>query len=92
MNRPDLVAGMTERNWNRLGPNGDPEDSEGGGRRCSECDRLIPMGEDALTLERVVMGPRGPVPLDDVRFFHLDHCFAEYVCSTETEELPKRIP
>ena len=83
---------MTEQDWNRLGRNGDPEDSPEGGRKCSECRRLIPIGEDALTVERVVMGPRGPVPLDDVRFLHVDRCFAEYVCSTESEKLPRRVP
>ena len=61
-------------------------------RRCAECGRDIEIGEDAMTLERVVMGPRGPVPIDDMRFFHISRCLAEYVCNTEGENLPRRIP
>ena len=62
------------------------------GRECAECGRLIPMGEDAIALERIVMGPRGPVPIEDMKFFHLAKCLADYVCDTEGEKLPTRIP
>ena len=62
------------------------------GRKCAECGRVIPMGEDAITLERIVIGPRGPIPIDDMKFFHLARCLADYVCDTDTERIPSRIP
>ena len=62
------------------------------GRECAECGRLIPMGEDAIALERIVIGPRGPVPIDDMKFFHLARCLADYVCSTDAERMPSRVP
>ena len=61
-------------------------------RECAECGIEIPLGEDAIALERIVMGPRGPVPIDDMKFFHIARCLAEYVCSTEGEKLPRRVP
>ena len=49
-------------------------------------------GKDALVLERVVIGPRGPIPVGEMKFFHVDECFEEYVCNGSREKLPKRIP
>ena len=80
---------MEDQTWRTAG---DRSDSEAQSRKCAECHRDIGVGEDVVTLERVVMGPRGPVPIDDMRFFHISHCLAAYVCSTESENLPKRIP
>ena len=61
-------------------------------RKCGECGREIPIGEDAIALERIVMGPRGPIPIDEIKFFHLSRCLADYICSTEGERVPSRIP
>ena len=61
-------------------------------RKCAECHREITIGEDAIALERIVMGPRGPVPIDDMKFFHISRCLADYVCSTEGGLVPSRIP
>ena len=84
--------GMEHDTKDRQTTRGDPSNPEKNSRRCAECHRNIEIGEDAVTVERVVMGPRGPVPIDDMRFFHISRCLAEYVCSTESENLPKRIP
>ena len=65
---------------------------ERSGRKCAECGRVIPMGDDAISLERIVIGPRGPVPIGDMKFLHISRCLADYVCSTEGEHLPSRIP
>ena len=69
-----------------------PDTSENESRRCAECHREITIGEDAIALERIVMGPRGPVPIDEMKFFHIARCLAEYLCSTEAEKVPSRIP
>ena len=50
------------------------------------------MGEEAITLERVVIGPRGPIPLDEILFFHTHECLEEYVCNSSSDDLPRRIP
>ena len=60
--------------------------------KCAECHRKISIGEDAIALERIVIGPRGPVSIDDMKFFHISRCLADYICSTEGENLPSRIP
>lgn len=70
----------------------EPDTSDDTSRKCAECHRDISIGEDAIALERIVMGPRGPVPIDDMKFFHLARCLADYVCSTEAERMPSRIP
>lgn len=56
------------------------------------CERTLQMGDDALMLQRVVIGVQRPVPLEAPRLFHSNECFEEYVCNSDTEKLPKRIP
>ncbi len=60
--------------------------------RCSECRREFRMGDDAISLERVVIGPRGPIPIGELRLFHLSRCLEKYVCGSDDREMPKRIP
>ena len=78
------------RNWPVRGSV--PGTSEDESRRCAECHREISIGEDAIALERIVMGPRGPVPIDDMKFFHVSRCLADYFCNSDGEKLPARIP
>lgn len=77
--------------WVRTARDGHDEEDQAA-RKCAECHREITIGEDAIALERIVMGPRGPVPIDDMKFFHIARCLADYICSTEGEKVPSRIP
>jgi hypothetical protein len=63
-------------------------------RKCAngKCRREIHTGDDALALQRVVMGVQRAVPLEEARLFHTDKCFHEYVCNSDEISLPKRIP
>ena len=50
-------------------------------RKCANgrCGRDLQMGDDALMLQRVVIGVMRPVPLEEPSLFHSDECFEEYV-------------
>ncbi len=61
-------------------------------RRCAECDRLLRLGVDVITLEHGVIGPRDVVPLQDVQLFCSDTCLKKSVEDNEVERLPRRIP
>ncbi len=63
-------------------------------RKCANgrCSRDLQTGDDALMLQRVVIGVMRPVPLEEPLLFHGDECFQEYVCNSEGPKLPKRIP
>ncbi len=70
----------------------DTDDRKGGKWKCAECERELDMGEEALTLELVVIGPRGPVPLEEMLFFHRGKCFQQYVSDDGDGRFPMRIP
>ena len=73
----------------------DLDDDEGPkARRCANaiCERELQMGDDALMLQRVVIGVMRPVPLEKPLLFHTDECFQEYVCDSDGPKLPTRIP
>ncbi len=61
-------------------------------RRCANCGCGIYTGDEVLTLQCAVIGVMRPIPLDEIRFFHSDTCFKEYVRNSHGPELPKRIP
>ncbi len=61
-------------------------------RKCAGCERELYTGDEALVLQRVVIGLMRPVPLEEMHFFHSDECFQEYVCNSEDVKLPKRVP
>ena len=61
-------------------------------QRCAECDRLLRLGADVITLEHGVIGPRGVVPLQDIQLFCGDACLRKSVEDNEVERLPRRIP
>ena len=61
-------------------------------RQCKGCGREIYTGDEAMALQRVVIGLMRPVPLEEMLFFHSDECFQEYVCNSEDVRLPKRVP
>lgn len=70
-----------------------PNQNEGHPKhRCSECRRELSMGDDALSLEQVVIGPRGPIPIGEMRLLHIRRCLEDYVCKSDDGEAPKRIP
>lgn len=70
------------------------EEEESATRKCANvsCGRELQMGDDALMLQRVVIGVQRPVPLEEPLLFHSDECFQEYACDSEQPKLPKRIP
>jgi len=59
---------------------------------CRHCRGKLSMGDDVLVLYRAVLGPTMAVPLETKRLFHCDGCFQEYICNSDGEKLPKRIP
>ncbi len=59
---------------------------------CGHCKRELSMGDDVLVLYRAVLGPTMPVPLEEKRLLHCGECLQEYVCNSDGEKLPKRIP
>lgn len=79
-----------EEGW--MDPNNEDEDN--GTRKCANvtCGHKLQIGDDALMLQRVVIGVSRPVPLEEPRLFHSDECLQEYVCDSEAERTPKRIP
>ena len=62
--------------------------------RCRQCHCTIQLGEDIVLLQRSVMGPRGPVPLEDPITLCSDVCLRGYVNGTDEkiEQLPRRVP
>jgi hypothetical protein len=70
------------------------DDNESKTRKCANatCERKLQMGDDALMLQRVVIGVQRPVPLEEPLLFHTNECFQEYVCNSADDRLPKRIP
>ena len=61
-------------------------------KTCCHCRRELSMGDDVLVLYRAVLGPTMPVPLEEKLLFHVDECLQEYVCNSNGQKLPKRIP
>ncbi len=75
-------------------PNGDQNQQEHETRQCAACQRELRMGDDCLTIQQGVLGPRGLVPLGDKTFL-CDHVCAERHFDSSgppTEKLPRRIP
>ena len=70
------------------------DDEEGEQKKCANvtCGRTLQIGDDAVMLQRVVMGVQRPVPLEEPKLFHSDKCLQEYICDSETGFVPKRLP
>ena len=70
------------------------DNSDDKNRICSACDKEIQLGEDVVTVERGVMGPRGLVPLQDAEFFCSERCLVEDLSGglIERKTLPRRVP
>ncbi len=79
--QPTLLSFMEKTNQDKDTP-----------KTCGHCRRELSMGDDVLVLYRAVLGPTMPVPLEEKRLFHVDECVREYVCNSNGEKLPKRIP
>ena len=56
---------------------------------CTNCSRVIRLGEDTITAERGVIGPRGNVPLDRPLTFCSDDCVSSFFNGTPAEDLPE---
>ena len=61
-------------------------------RKCANCTHELFTGDDALTLQLVVLGVQRPIPLEATIYLHRDRCLEEYVCNSNGPTLPKRIP
>ena len=60
--------------------------------QCVHCQRKLDLGVEAVTLEYVVIGPRGLVPLRETKLFCDEDCLQRFVSNEEAELLPRRIP
>ena len=61
-------------------------------KQCIECQRELDFGVEAVTLEYVVIGPRGVVPLRETKFFCDEDCLQRFLSDVESEQRPRRIP
>ena len=61
-------------------------------KQCAECQRELTFGVEAVTLEYVVLGPRGLVPLRETKVFCDEECLQRFLTDEESEHLPRRIP
>ena len=61
---------------------------------CEQCRRELALAADVLTVEQGVIGPRGVVPLNDVRFFCCEECLSAYFGSNNKDipKMPRRVP
>ena len=63
--------------------------------RCENCNRNIDLGEDLITTEKAVSGPRGIVPLGEISLFCNEKCISDYFNGLASDDLPdihRRIP
>lgn len=54
------------------------DDEDAAPNRCAACHKRIRLGDDVLTIERAVLGPRGVVPLGSPVVLCSDTCGSEY--------------
>lgn len=59
--------------------------------QCPECGRELAYGDDAISLQRGVIGPRGVVPLREAEVFCSDACL-EASFDGDAEAVSRRIP
>lgn len=59
---------------------------------CTNCRRELTQGNDVVTLQSGVIGPRGFICLEEQKYFCDDECLEAYICDSETEKRPRRIP
>ena len=63
--------------------------------KCDQCRKKVEYGRDVITVERGVIGPRGPIPLDEKACFCSEECVANYFDREPRGNLPvlpPRIP
>ena len=63
--------------------------------RCDNCRKQIDFGNDLITTEKCVYGPRGIVPLGEIKKFCSDKCVKAWFSDDPAEGLPEvrfRIP
>ena len=62
---------------------------------CNSCQRAIDFGHDLITAEKGVSGPRGIVPLGEIKVFCSEQCVSNYfngILSDDLPEILRRIP
>ena len=61
-------------------------------RTCKECRKELYIGDEVKISFNAVLGITRPIPLEEMEYFHNSDCFIRYVCNSNGESLPKRIP
>ena len=87
---PRLLGQYTKEECNKMKPEKDQ-------RRfvCANCNTEIQFGKDIWTNERGVIGPRGIVPLGNVKVFCGEKCISEFFNGEPASDLPEvrfRVP
>ncbi len=59
---------------------------------CETCARPLRLGSDAISVQRCVIGPRGIVPIEDLRLFCDDECLHDRAAEDEPSPRSRRIP
>ena len=59
---------------------------------CTNCQRVLDLGMDVLTVQEAVLGPRGIVPLGEMLLFCSEACLKDYYDLSDLAEVPRRIP
>ena len=60
--------------------------------QCVQCQRGLNFGVEVISLEYVVIGPRGLVRLEETKLFCDEDCLQRFLSDEESEHLPRRIP
>jgi len=68
-------------------------DNNNNGLTCLNCERILDLGVDLISVEKGVVGPRGVVPLGDAELFCSEGCLIEHFTDdTEQFQLKRRVP
>ena len=68
------------------------EEKEKYERKCAECGRNLNVGDDVIVSYKAVLGITQAIPLEEKDYFHSANCFVNYICTSNDEKAPKRIP
>ena len=61
-------------------------------KKCAQCRCKLAYGEEVISVQEAVIGPRGLVPLDEPLLFCSEDCLSEHLGGGEVTSLPRRIP
>ena len=64
----------------------------GNRKTCTNCERELDVGVDAIQVDEGVMGMKGFVPLEKTMLFCCEKCLREYYDLSDLPSAPRRIP